>query len=44
MTHTEILKNYTENTYTKIMRYMQQNIVKYFIQCTNCRTQMILSA
>ena len=29
MTHTQILKNYTENTYTKIMTYMQ----KYYEIC-----------
>ena len=43
MTHTQIPKNYTENTYTKMMRYMQENMVKYVIHCTNWRTQMILS-
>ena len=44
MTHTQIQKNYTENKYAQIMSYMQKNMIKYLIHCTNCRTQMISSS
>ena len=41
MTNTQIEKNYADNKHTKIMSYIQKNMMKYVIHGTNCRTEMI---
>ena len=45
MTNTQIQKNHKDNKHAKIMSYIQkENMMKYAIHCTNCRTEMISSS
>ena len=44
MTKTQIEKNYADNKCTKIMLYIQKNMMNYVIHGTNCRTETISSS
>ena len=45
MTNTQIQKNHKDKKHVKIMSYIQkENMMKYAIHCTNCRTEMMSSS
>ena len=43
--YTNTKKNHKDNKHAKIMSYIRkENMMKYAIHCTNCRTEMISSS